>query len=134
MIWRLLGGAAAVALLGLLVWFYGNSREHAGKLEERLAWNAERALYDAKVANFNQEMADDKTKAVEDYATKLASIEPVVIENTRTIERFAATPAGRVLCLTAERVRGIENTAAQLGLQDTFAARGLDGAMLPDSD
>lgn len=106
---------AVLALVAFLVWTYGNSREHAGKLEERIEWRDEIAERDRTIARLNLENAHARTVAAERYADKLASFEPVIVHNTETITRFAETPAGRVVCLDGERVRGIEGTAAALG-------------------
>jgi hypothetical protein len=40
---RLLTGAAVLALVGLLVWLYGSARYDAGRLAERVAWQAKTA-------------------------------------------------------------------------------------------
>lgn len=133
MIWKLLGGAGALVLLGFLVWIYGNSRENGGKLEERAAWQSQVAAKNAEIARLNQENANAATDAAEAYAARIAGMQPVIVRSISAVERFAATDAGGAACLDADRVRGIEESAAELGLRDSAAAASVDRAVRADT-
>lgn len=114
MLWKI--GGAAVALLAayFLVTMYGAARFAAGKSEEFATWqlkakDAEAARFDA----FREGLARREAAQViyHDTVTRLQPIEQ------RTIERvndYARTPAGSVLCLAPDRVRGLEATRAAL--------------------
>lgn len=126
MLWKLIGGAGVLALLAFLVWIYGNSREHGGKLEERVAWQEAVRKRDAEIARLNLENANASAKGIQFYADKIAGMAPAVLRSTNTVERFAQTPAGAVACLGPDRVRGIEASAAELGFPIAAATGGPD--------
>ena len=125
----MIAGGAVMALLAFLVVIYGNSREHGGKLEERLKWNAAVAERDAKIAKLNLENANAPRIAAENYAKRIERFEPIIVRSTETVTRFAQTPAGRVLCLDSERVRGIEETASLLGFPAPTATGSAGGTV-----
>lgn len=131
---RVLGGAGALALALALIWLYGDSRARAGKLTERLAWqeivaNKERQIADLRVAN-----AMKTASATTNYVQTVERMQPIVVQSEVKVRDYAATPAGAVRCLAADRVRGIEAAAAALGLQPAAAARSGDGTVPPDAD
>lgn len=55
--------------------------------------------------------------AAETYADRLASRAPIILRSTDTVRTYAQTDAGRAVCLSADRVRGIDT---------------LDGDLFPD--
>lgn len=116
----LLAGAGALALAlglaGALAWMHGNARYQAGMLSERAAWQAAVAERERQLAAQRAALERRATAAAEAYAARLAAQEPVVLRSHDTVIKYAATPAGAALCLAADRVRGIEADAAELGL------------------
>lgn len=124
MLWKLFAGAAFVAFAGFLVLSYGKARFNAGQLEERVAWQKlvaarERDVAELRVANERRIVA-----ASERYAERVSTAEPVVIRSKETVTRYAATPAGAVLCLDSDRLLGIEADRAALFPGYPSAAQG----------
>lgn len=122
MLGKVLAGAAGFALAVLFGWFYGRAEHRAGVLEERVAQAAlqvQQAKKDGK-----QKVADQQrvTAAAEAFADRAAALRPEIIHSTEVVREYAETDAGRVVCLGADRVRGIEQDAARLGLDATALA------------
>ncbi|NJC33846.1 hypothetical protein GGR88_001320 [Sphingomonas jejuensis] len=111
---RLAIGAVATALIVFLLLRFGDAREEAGRLEERAAWHEAQAEAERENAEVRVAAERRVTAAVQTYADKVARIAPIVVRATDTVTRYAETPAGRELCLPAERVRGIQALDAEL--------------------
>ena len=47
-------------------------------------------------------------QAAESYVARTAALAPLIVRSTNTVREYAQTPAGRVPCLDAERVRGLD--------------------------
>lgn len=110
--WKLLAGAVIIALAGLFLWRFGDAKYNAGELAERVKWkdvviDNQKALEKLELSN-----AEDKVTAVENYADRLAAVQPIILRSKETVERYAETPAGNTLCLAPERVLGIEQDRA----------------------
>lgn len=131
---RILGGVGALALTLALAWLYGNARYEAGQMRERSEWNALSAKQHQQRAEELVAAERRVTAATANYADRLAAIEPVVLRSRDTVTRYAQTPAGIALCLSAERVRGIDADASALGLQPDAAAASGDGTLHPNAD
>ena len=136
MIWRLLAGVGLLALAGFLLTRYGAARYDSGRLAERVAWQEATAKADARQAAHM--LADERrvTGAVAAYAARMDALEPIVLHNREVVREYAQTDAGRAMCLGADRVRSIEESAARLGLETASPASKGDGPMLAyiDSD
>lgn len=127
-------GIGALMLAGIAIWLYGNAREHGGKLEERVKWQELVRKRDREIADINAANAKRWSDAFVTYAGKENAIQPIIIQGQAAVREFAQTPAGAVQCLAADRVRGIEASAAQLGLDAPSAASGGNGALPPHAD
>lgn len=135
---RILGGAGALTLALILAWLYGNARHDAGKAAGTLAeagkWqkrvNEQAAIIaDLRVANERR-----VAQASGRYVQTIERLQPILIQSNERVRDYAATPAGAVICLAADRVRGIDADAAALGLQGAPAADGSDDGLHPDGD
>lgn len=102
------------ALAGFIITLYGKARFNAGILQERVAWTEIVAKAERKVAD--QRVATERrvVDAVERYAERVSSAEPLVVHSKETVTRYAQTPAGAVVCLAADRLLGIEADRAAL--------------------
>lgn len=100
---------------------------------ERAAWTA--ALDKAEKAKLTAERdyAVRLTTATDSYAASLAAREPIILRSTNTVREYAATPAGRAVCLGADRVRGIDALDAELAENPEPASRGTRPVQ-PDPD
>ena len=132
MLWKLAAGAGSLALAAFLVWIFGNARYHAGELAERVKWQDVRIEAAGAQADQRAAFERGRTLAAENYARTIASIEPIIVRSTDKVTNYALSPAGRVQCLDADRVRDIQAAAAALGF-DSAAAGGSDRA-LPAND
>jgi hypothetical protein len=71
--------------------------------------------------------ATDGRIAAEAYAARAATREPLVVRSTDTVRTYAQTDAGRAVCHSADRVRGIDALDATLFPRTSEAAgRGAD--------
>jgi hypothetical protein len=52
--------------------------------------------------------ADGIAHAAQDYAQRLSDRQPIILHSKDTVTQYAQTPAGRVPCLAADRVHGID--------------------------
>lgn len=68
----------------------------------------------ADVAEQKAKNTEQQKTAVEEYASKIESIQPIILHNTETIHDYAATPAGSAPCLSSDRVSGINGTRQKL--------------------
>jgi hypothetical protein len=95
---RLLTGAGVLALVGLLIWLYGDARYQAGRMAERAAWQAKavqttiddlaaRAKLDSARAAATQESAHDLEARMADALARAAD---------RSVRLRDAAPAGGV--------------------------------------
>jgi len=132
-LWKLGAGAGALALAFFLVWVYGNSREHAGKLEERGLWKDAVEAKNIEISSLKLENAARLANAAVDFANQMRTIDPVIIRSTSTIREFRETDSGRTRCLEPERVFGIEQDAAALGLYNPVSTRGSQEAVPVDT-
>lgn len=66
------------------------------------------------------------------YAARLASIDPIILESTKTVREYAETDAGRTVCRDADRVRAIDELNADLA-SDTGAASSRSGVLRADA-
>lgn len=71
---------------------------------------------DANAAKLTAERdaAERVATATATYADRLASRAPIILESTKTVEKYAQTDAGRVRCRDADRVRSIDLLDAAL--------------------
>lgn len=93
---------------------------------ERAAWTAEIARADAARAAAERDYAARLSTATASYADRLAARQPIILKSTNTVREYAATPAGRAVCLGADRVRGIDALDAELADDPDPAGRGGD--------
>ena len=128
------GGLLVLAVLGLVIWLYGNARYAAGKADERTAWQAK--VIDGK----NDQLAayqrgvDSVLAADRGYNE---TIRERVVPITKTIvERateYAATPDGSTVCLPADRVLVLDQTtSAFFNPAPAATPGGPDGTLPPD--
>ncbi len=87
-------------------------------------------LADAEAAKLRAERdaAERVANATATYADRLADRAPIILESTKTVEKYAQTDAGRVRCRDADRVRSIDLLDARLAAPAPAADRG-DGAV-----
>ncbi len=130
--WKLATGGVLIALAGFLIILYGKARYNAGQLQERVAWSEATARTAKQTAKREAAMSARVVDAVERYAERVSSAEPVVVRSKETVTRYAATPAGTVLCLAADRVLGIEADRAALFAGYPAAAQGGFATVPPD--
>lgn len=81
---------------------------------ERAAWSDEVARADRQRNQAERDFAQAVAGAADTYAARLAAREPIIVQSTREVREYAATPAGRALCRDADRVRSIDLLDAQL--------------------
>lgn len=99
---------------------------------ERAAMTAEIDRADRERLAAEKRYADRQTAAALTYADRLAAREPIILRSTNTVREYAATPAGRAVCLGADRVRGIDALDAELADDPDPAGRG-DRALPADA-
>lgn len=135
-----LGGAAAfvLALVALVIWQFGNAREAEGKAtgEARADARWQKLVYEqaATIADLRTANERKVTDATTRYVTTQERLQPIIIRSFQEARDYAQTPAGAVQCLGSDRVRGIEESAAALGLSPPAAAAVGSGALRPDPD
>jgi hypothetical protein len=121
LIWAGAGGLMlALVLAGVMIWLFGNAREAAGRASgearadarwQALVKEQSGLIADLRVAN-ERKVTDATTR----YITTRERLQPIIIQSLQEATDYAQTPAGAVQCLDADRVRGIEASAAALGL------------------
>lgn len=97
---------------------------HVGELAERGRWNAAKADAITASAAVDHAWSERFIAAQDRNAARDAAREPIVLRSTNTVREYAQTADGRVLCLPAERVRGIEADAAALSAAAQAAGNG----------
>ena len=104
--WRLaLKLAPWVAIAALAV---GLQLTRSTLMRVRLEHKVEFAKLDASAARATAANADRVARAADTYATRVAALQPLIVRSTNEVTRYAETPAGRVLCRDADRVRSID--------------------------
>jgi len=131
---RILIGAGAIALALFLAWMYGNARYDAGKLAERDKWHvasiaAEHQRGEERIADYARGVA-----AIGHYTDQVGSLAASALKSQIIVRDYAQTAAGRVQCLSADRVLGIDADAAGLGFFTPAAAIGSDATLHADAD
>ncbi len=91
------------------------------------AADAAQAKAVAELANANRLIA-----ASDAYAARLASIDSIILESTKTVREYAKADAGRTVCRGADRVRAIDELDADLA-SDTGAASSRSGVVRADA-
>ena len=129
-VWRLVKPflpyiAAFLALVGAYLWI-----DHRGYQRGFHKRDAEIATAQAAAAKQEAENAEKARKAADDYATKVAAMQPIVIRSIDKVKEYAQTPAGRAECLSAERVSSILQDRAALAA----ASAGSGGPVQAGSD
>lgn len=76
--------------------------------QERAAATAAVASAEAQACAAELAHAERLIAAGDALASRLAATEPIIVRSTDIVRTYAETPAGRVPCLGAERVRGID--------------------------
>lgn len=134
MLGRVLAGAGAIALALALAWMHGNARYDAGKSAEAAKWQGVVAEKERTIADLRVGQEQRVAQATSHFADKLLAMKPVIVRATDTVTRYAQTPAGAALCLSADRVLGIDADAAAFGLRPPAAAGPGDAALPADAD
>lgn len=126
MLGRVLAGAGALALALALAWMHGNARYDAGQSAEAAKWQAAIAAKERQIADLRVGQERRVADATAAFADRIMAMRPVIVRSTDTVTKYAQTPAGAALCLSADRVLGIDADAAALGLYSPGAAEGAD--------
>jgi hypothetical protein len=126
--------AVPIVALTALLFITRAQRDDARRTlrNERAAMTAEIDRADRERLAAEKRYADRQTAAALTYADRLAAREPIILRSTNTVREYAATPAGRAVCLGADRVRGIDALDAELADDPDPAGRG-DGALPADA-
>nr|WP_047170176.1 hypothetical protein [Sphingomonas sp. Y57] len=132
MLWKLLGGAAILGLAAFAIVLFGNARHAAGEAEERGRWQARRvedvrADAERQIAN-----AERGAKAAAAQADRMAALLPLFLQSERSVNDYAKTAAGAVLCRDADRVREIDRMDELVFPAAATTARGGE-ALHPDA-
>lgn len=132
MLWKLLGGAAFVGLAAFAIVLFGNARHSAGVAEEKGRWQEQRvkdvkADADRQIAN-----AERGANAAAANADRMAALLPLFLQSERSVNDYAKTDAGAVLCRDAGRVREIDRMDELVFPSTAAAARGVE-ALHPDA-
>ena len=117
-----MAGAVVIALAGLFLWRFGSAKYEAGELAERVRWKDAVLSSQAEVLAVERKWSDRVAAGQFSYETRIESVKPILVKNTETVERYAQTPDGAVMCFPAERVFDIEATRAALFTVATPAA------------
>lgn len=91
---------------------------------ERLVRMQDAADADAAKLKAERDAAERVAVATATYADRLANRAPIILESTKTVERYAQTDAGRVRCRDADRVRSIDMLDAALAAPPAAAGSG----------
>lgn len=122
--------AIPIAALSALLFVTRGQRDDARQTlrNERAAMTAEIDRAERTRLAAERRYADRQAAAALTYADRLAAREPIILRSTNTVREYAATPAGRAVCLGADRVRGIDALDAELADDPDPAGRG-DGTL-----
>ena len=120
--------AVPIVALTALLFITRAQRDDARRTlrNERAAMTAEIDRADRERLAAEKRYADRQTAAALTYADRLAAREPIILRSTNTVREYAATPAGRAVCLGADRVRGIDALDAELADDPDPTRRGDD--------
>jgi len=110
----LLAMALAVFLCLRLVTAYGDARRAAGRAEAEVAQLPAILAANAAAARAEIRGRDNVLAADQRSADELARILPLVLAANEKVSSYAQTATGRIPCLDADRVRGIETDRAAL--------------------
>ncbi len=135
---RIAGNAGAFALALALAAIFGVAQYFAGKtagaMAEAQKWQKRVDQQAAVIADLRVANERKAAQATTRYVETREQLQPIIVQSKERIREYAATPAGAVQCLTADRVRGIDANAAALGLQPVPAADSGDGSVHADPD
>lgn len=111
---KLLMAGLVLAVIAFIVTRYGNAREESGRASERLIQQeanrkTEHAASIRALADKDQLIA-----AITHWGERAAALEPIVIRATDKVTEYAKSPEGARACLSAERVRSIEEDRTAL--------------------
>lgn len=111
---KLLMAGLVLAIAVFVVKRYGATEHEAGRLEERLI--SQEANRKAEHAGFQTALAgkDQLIAAITNWGERAAALEPIIIRATDKVTEYAKSPEGARTCLSAERVRSIEEDRAAL--------------------
>lgn len=126
--------AIPIAALSALLFITRGQRDDARQTlrNERAAMTAEIDRAERTRLAAEKRYADRQAAAALTYADRLAAREPIILRSTNTVREYAATPAGRAVCLGADRVRGIDALDVELADDPDPAGRS-DGALPLDA-
>lgn len=126
---KLLAGAGILALAGFFGWMHGNARYREGIAVQKVADAADTVKAEQRIADIRVAAEQRVTSAAGVYADKWAAREPLVVTNTKEVDNYAQTAAGRVLCRDPERVQYID--ALDLSLFPAGSAASATGGSAP---
>lgn len=121
--------AIPVIVAGALALLFRAQRDDVRQTlsNERAAWTASLERADRARADQERGFAQQIAAAATSFADRLAAREPIILRSTNTVREYASTPAGRVICRGADRVRDIDALDADLADRSTGTAqRGAD--------
>lgn len=124
MLWKLLGGAAFVGLAGFAIWLYGGARYDAGVANEQARWLKQSAEDAEKLADKRVADVERGSAAVAANAERIAALVPLLLNSNRSVDDYAKTSAGAVVCRDAERVLAIDALDALLSTSAEAASLG----------
>ena len=111
---KLLMAGLVLAVIAFIVTRYGNAREESGRASERLIQQeanrkTEHAASIRALADKDQLIA-----AITNWGERASALEPIIVRATDKVTEYARTSEGAHTCLSAERVRSIEQDRAAL--------------------
>lgn len=133
-IWWKLGGVVVGLLAAyFLVTMYGSARYKSGKSDERALWTqelvkAEKGKLEAYQAGVASVMEADK-QYIETVRERIVPITKTIVERST---EYAQTPAGASICLSSDRVRGLEALTSELFPAATTPTGSAATALLTD--
>lgn len=136
LLWKIGGGLVIAAALFLLVKLYGGAQYRAGKsdgeLGERVLWQGKVAeAAEAKLTGFQLGIAiqrEAETVYQRTITEKLVPVTRTIIERSTA---YAQTPDGQLLCLSPDRVLGLEQARGTLFPATPATATGGDQGAVP---
>lgn len=135
LLWKIGGMAVALLAAYLLITMYGGARYKQGKADEAQIWTnitltAERGKLRAYQDGVASVLGADK-QYIETVREKLVPVTKTIIERSAD---YARTPDGAGICLTTERVLGLEQATSSLFDTPTSSTSGgVDAEMLADA-
>jgi hypothetical protein len=126
------GGVAAIILLIGLFSTRAQLADARGDLRSEIAGRkADLARAAADAAKQEARWAAASTDGAQRYADRIKARQPIILRSTDIVRTYAQTPAGRVNCLSPERVLGIDALDADLANAAGDPGRG-DSTLHPD--